>query len=229
MVKLKQITVRMGKMALDVEIERRAFSGELRAIESDGSGKETITGYAALFDVVSEDLGGFKETIRSGAFSEAVEEDDVRALFNHDPNIVLGRNKGAGTLRLKEDLKGLAVEIDPPDTQAARDLILAVKRGDISQMSFAFILRRRTADSLKNTVEPDSWEWLEDGTLMRTINKVMLYDVSLVTFPAYRDTSVAIRSLDRWKSGQMCGEVCRRKLRLLDVEKANHSFILMVP
>jgi HK97 family phage prohead protease len=109
---------------------------ELRA-ESAESEAPHIRGYAALFDTWSEDLGWFREKIQPGAFADTIKEADIRALWNHDPNYVLGRNK-SDTLQLREDEKGLAVDITPPDTQWARDLMTSMKRRDINQMSFAF-------------------------------------------------------------------------------------------
>lgn len=163
-------------------LERRAFKIEGLRIEARAQGKPpVITGHAAVFNQWSEDLGGFREQISKGAFAAAIGRDDVRALINHDPNLVLGRNL-AGTLRLVEDAKGLAIEIDPPDTQAARDLLVSMQRGDITQMSFSF-----------RTVE-DSWDTI-DGKPHRTVKEVQLYDVSPVTFPAYRQTDVGTRSL----------------------------------
>lgn len=156
--------------------EIRSYNFELRA------NKETpeIVGYSAVFDELSEDLGGFREKIRKGAFSETIQGDDVRALFNHDPNYVLGRTTNE-TLFLEEDDKGLKIKITPPDTQWARDLIFSVARGDISQMSFGF----------ETLVD----EWDESGTIpIRTLVKTKLYDVSLVTYPAYPQTSASVRS-----------------------------------
>lgn len=146
----------------------------------------TITGYAAVFDtetVIGGKDWGFREKIAKGAFAEALKISDVRALFNHEEDHVLGRVK-AGTLRLSEDDYGLKVEIDPPDTQDARDLIVKMQRGDIDQMSFAF------------TMEGGVQIWDESGDIpLRVIEKVgELLDVSVVTYPAYPETEAAARS-----------------------------------
>lgn len=154
---------------------------ELRA---DGTGPRRLIGHAAVFNRDAEigpvDDWGWLERIAPGAFRTAIDEDDVRALFNHDPNIVLGRNR-AGTLRMSEDAVGLAVDIQLPDTQAARDVLHLIERGDVSQMSFGFSVRRQM------------WEELEDGKVRRTIQDVRLFDVSPVTFPAFPSTDVAVR------------------------------------
>lgn len=154
---------------------------ELRADILDGESNPKIRGYAAVFDQLSEDLGGFREQIARGAFTRAILEDDVRALFNHDSNYVLGRTKN-GTLSLKEDIHGLRIEINPPDAQWARDLMSSIQRGDIDQMSFAF----QTTN--------DKWEFL-DGVPLRTVQDVKLFDVSPVTYPAYPQTSVSVRDM----------------------------------
>ena len=128
-----------------MEIERRIHTGtgiEVRRANAD-SGVTTLRGYAAKFDTLSEPLFGFREKIAPDAFADVL-ENDVRALFNHDPNHVLGRS-AAGTLRVQQDEVGLLYEVDLPDTQAARDLVTSIKRGDVSQSSFAF------------TVEKDDW------------------------------------------------------------------------
>lgn len=161
------------------------FAVEKRA--DDDAAMPMITGYAAVFEsetVIGGKDWGFREKIARGAFTEAIKNSDVRALFNHDEDLVLGRLK-AGTLRLMEDERGLKVEIDPPDTQDARDLIKKMQRGDIDQMSFAF------------TMEGGSQAWDETGDMpLRTIQKVGdLLDVSVVTYPAYVDTEAAARSL----------------------------------
>lgn len=170
---------------MKTDIERRFTLGEVR-LAAGGEGKTpTIRGYAAVFNQLSEDLGGFREQLATGAFSEALGNSDVRALINHDANLVLGRNK-SGTLTMHEDATGLAVDIVPPDTQAARDLLALMERGDVTQMSFAF------------TVAKEDQTWTREGTgpWLRTIKRVgRLYDVSVVTYPAYPQTSAAARAL----------------------------------
>jgi hypothetical protein len=99
-----------------------------------------IEGHAAVFNQWSEELGvwfPFREKVLPGAFADTIKTDDIRALYNHDVNYVLGRNK-AGTFFLEEDDTGLKVRILPPDTQWAKDLLVSIERGDISQMSFGF-------------------------------------------------------------------------------------------
>ncbi|MBF0358872.1 MAG: HK97 family phage prohead protease [Magnetococcales bacterium] len=173
------------------EIERRAFTVTGMKIETRDGDKKTITGHAAVFNELSQDLGGFREQIAPGAFKEAIGQDDVRALFNHDPNFLLGRNT-SGTLRLKEDDKGLAIEIDPPDTVAARDLITLMERGDVSQMSFGF------------SVRPKGQNWAEgdDGEAIRTLTNLRLFDVSPVVYPAYPQTDVGVRELRTWNESK---------------------------
>lgn len=157
---------------------------ELRAIEGE-NGLRKITGYAAVFNKLSDDLGYFREKIQPGAFKNTIKADDIRALWNHDSNYILGRNR-SGTLSLSEDDHGLKIEIDPPDAQWARDLMTSIERGDVDQMSFGF----RTIT--------DSWQ-LVDGEDIRTLIEVKLFDVSPVTFPAYPDTEVGLRSLEEHK------------------------------
>jgi len=172
--------------------QRCAGVTELRIEAQDGGGLPIIEGHAAVFDSLSQDLGflfPFKERISKGAFKASVERDDIRALWNHDANYVLGRNR-AGTLELKETAKGLLVRIQPPDTTWAKDLTESIKRGDVTQMSFGFV------------VEKEAWS-VENGEDIRTLEQVKLYDVSPVTFPAYLDTDVGVRSAldayDRYK------------------------------
>jgi uncharacterized protein len=163
--------------------ETRNFDFEIR-IESRED-KPVIIGHGAVFNSLSENLGGFREQIDPKAFDEVL-TNDVRALINHNSDKILGRTK-SGTLRLSTDERGLFYEIDPPDTSYARDLIESLRRGDITQSSFAF------------SVEKDSWGEDSEGNYIRTINKVArLYDVSPVTFPAYPDADAAKRSMDEF-------------------------------
>lgn len=173
------------------DMERRAFGFEIRSVDTPEGGQPVLRGVAAVFNATSEDLGGFREMIAPGAFREALAASDVRALFNHDPNMVLGRTK-SGTLRLQETDAGLEFEVDLPDTTYARDLQECMKRGDINQCSFGFSVASGG----------DAWETEDNGkTWLRTIRSVgRLFDVSPVTYPAYPETSCAMRSLEAAKS-----------------------------
>jgi hypothetical protein len=169
-------------------IERRFFCTELRA-ESQGD-ETAIVGYAAKFNTVSHDLGGFREKIAPGAFTRTLRENaDVRCLMNHNPSLIMGRTK-SGTLTLSEDNVGLRFRSVLPDTQAARDLHTLVKRGDIDECSFGF------------TVAANGQNWTEeksrdnsDWYAMRTLTDVDLLDVSAVTYPAYPNTQVGARAM----------------------------------
>ena len=164
------------------EIEKEELRCNLVEIRSTTEGEKLyLTGYAAKFNTMSEDLGGFREKIRMGAFSNAIKNDDVRALFNHDMNYVLGRNT-SGTLKLSEDATGLYFEVEVPNCQWARDLHESVKREDINQCSFAFRVK------LQN--------WSDEGDIVvRELIEVSLVDVSIVTRPAYLDTIAQARSM----------------------------------
>jgi hypothetical protein len=167
------------------QLERRAFTLDKIAI-TRADDKPKIVGHAAVFNTETDIGGYFREKVAPGAFRDAIGRDDVRALFNHDPNFVLGRNK-SGTLRMAEDDVGLAVEIDPPDTQIARDLLVSMERGDISQMSFGFMVRKQ------------QWEEDDKGVVTRTLIEVELFDVSPVTYPAYPTTDVGVRMMQEYK------------------------------
>lgn len=167
-------------------IERRAFGVELRVAKQEGK-PGTLQGHAAVFNTLSQDLGGFREKIAPGAFQGTLDR-DVRALFNHEACLILGRTT-SGTLRLKEDETGLMIENDLPDTTYARDLEESISRGDITQMSFGFRTIR------------DNWENIGGGAI-RTLLEVELVDVSPVTYPAYVETDVAVRAMNAWQAQQ---------------------------
>lgn len=177
-----------------MEIERRLAPGEIEVRFAEGEAKAgtTIRGYAARFNVVSEPIGGrFVERIAPGAFDDVL-GNDVRALINHDPSLILGRST-AGTLRLSVDGQGLAYEVDLPDTAYARDLATSIGRGDINQSSFGFSL----------DLDGEEWSRADGGMKVRTIVRVKrLYDVSPVTYPAYQEASVALRSLERLEDSE---------------------------
>ena len=172
-------------------IERRFTAGKVE-IRAGADGKsQTIRGYAAVFESPSENLGGFIEVIAKGAFDDVL-KDDVRALFNHDANLILGRTK-SGTCTIGVDDTGLFYEITPADTQTARDLMVSLKRGDVDQSSFAFAVKREGQDWKDHPDNP--------AMMIRTIKKVAkLYDVSPVTYPAYPDTEACARSLQEGKA-----------------------------
>jgi HK97 family phage prohead protease len=199
-----------------MDIERRFITAgriELRktAPTADAPALVTIQGYGAVFNCLSDNLGGFREQIAPGAF-DGVLGDDVRCFFNHESDLILGRSV-AGTLRLSVDDTGLAYECDLPDTQAARDLAVSMARGDVTQSSFAF----------RCAAGGDTWDENDDGVIIRTLTKIgRLYDVSPVSIPAYPDATSAVRSLSAWQSTrkaapdalQRAADARRRKLVL---------------
>lgn len=195
-------------MPKEIKEIRVLKTAELRIVRKDDDSLPKIEGYAAVFNKDSEDMG-FIERIAPGAFKKALKISDVRALFNHDSNIILGRTT-AGTLELKEDKNGLFMSVTPPDTQLIRDMVLSpIERGDITQQSFGF------------TVKADEWKNLDDDkeTPVRTITEIReLFDVSPVTYPAYPDTAVALRSLDKIKEDAETGAK-DLATRALDKEK----------
>jgi len=194
--------------SVDLNIERRycPFT-EVRIIAEEGK-SPVLRGHAAVFNTSSVDLGGFREIIMPNAFRSALSNSDPRCLFNHDPNLILGR-KSANTLRVDEDARGLPFECDMPGTSYSNDLRISMDRGDIKECSFGFSVRK----------DGDKWEKDSTGYWTRTINEdgiEKLYDVSPVTYPAYPDTSCAMRSLDKIKAEEIptFDEMAIRKLRL---------------
>lgn len=156
---------------------------EVRARKGD-TGGVVVEGHAAVFNRLSRNLGGFVEQLDAKAFDRSLGDNpDVRALINHDSSALLGRTR-SGTLRLSKDSLGLAYEIDMPDRQDARDLLVSMERGDITHSSFAFFVMRNG----------DEWSETEEGTLLRTLTAVSIHngDVSPVTYPAYEDTDSGV-------------------------------------
>lgn len=187
-------------------IETRAVTGlEVRA---EGEDEITIAGRGIPYGDWSEDLGGFRERFAVGAFRTSLADDDIRALFNHDSNLVLGR-RGNGTLRLEERGDGVHYEVDinREDSQAMA-AVARVRRGDISANSFGFFVERG-----------DDEEWEErDGMFWRTINRARLRELGPQTFPAYPSSDVSVRTLQRahdWLKRQgRSVELVRREIRL---------------
>lgn len=154
--------------------------GDLRAVSN---GK--LTGYAAVFGKLSQDLGGFVEQIRAGAFAKSLTGGEpIRALYEHDNHKLLGSTR-SGTLKLSEDSKGLRFELELPATTYAQDLGVLVERGDIAGCSFGFIC----------PTGGDAWE-MRDGQLTRDLIDVRLSEITITSNPAYADTSVAVRSME---------------------------------
>ena len=173
----KKTVNEMEEKQLPMEMERRTYKLELRAMPEG----RTVEGYAAIFNA-STDLGGYDEEIADGAFDGA-DDTDVVALFNHDPNFPLARTSN-GTLELEVDGKGLRYRFEAPDTTFGNDLLKMIRSGIISQSSFAFTIRK------------DTWMNENGKKPKRRIDQVdVLYDVSPVTYPAYKQTSVTARAL----------------------------------
>jgi HK97 family phage prohead protease len=170
-------------------LECRAWA-ECRAEASDNGRK--IRGYGIVFNALSQDLGGFREIIAPEAVDRTLSEGlDVRALVDHDSGKVIGRTR-SGTLRLRKDSRGLHIEVEPDEEISyARDIMRAVARGDVSGMSFGF----RALD--------DDWNY-DEKTPVRTVTDMTVSEVSIVTFPAYRQTDVQVaqRSLQQFQAAQ---------------------------
>lgn len=164
------------------DLEKRVYTGDLEIREAHDGEPATISGYAAVFNSYSRDLGGFREIVEPGAFRETLASNpDVRAALEHGNGLyTLGRTTN-GTLLLKEDDRGLWYEVSLPDTQAARDTLALIKRGDINQSSFKF------------RVKDDTWQRDADGYPLRRLRAIDLQDgdVSPVSTPAYTATSVS--------------------------------------
>jgi uncharacterized protein len=153
---------------------------EVRTVE--GSQSPLISGYAAVYNSESQDLGGFVEILSPGCFTKTLQENrTIKCLWNHDSNYVLGSVKN-NTLTLKDTERGLYFECTPPETQYAKDFTESIKRGDVDNCSFMF------------QVIKDKWT-MEDGKRIRYVNEAVLYEISTVAMPAYTATTVSARDL----------------------------------
>ncbi len=172
----------------DIEVRSLPMShAQLRVTRAKGESPKII-GYSAVFNSLSENLGGFREKIDPSAFDKVLKECDCRALVNHDANLLMGRST-SGTLKLSKDETGLKMEIEPPDSEMARHYLAAIERGDMTGASFSFTVEHP---------DGDDWDEDEEGRVIRTVKAVRdLFDVGPVTYPAYLDTTVASRSLSR--------------------------------
>ena len=168
----------------DAEVRKSSVVKEQREFRMENAEYEgkTVRGYAAVYNSDSEWMGGFYEQIATGAFDDVL-DNDVRAYFNHDENLLLGR-VSSGTLRIGTDKRGLYYEVDLPNTTYANDLVELMKRGDVNQSSFAFL------------IDQERWEQ-RDGKTYRIIEKVSrLLDVSPVAQPAYPDATSELKTRD---------------------------------
>lgn len=161
-----------------MEVIKRTFNVEYKANENEN---RRVEGHASVFNIPSRSGGWFEEVIEEGAFDEALQVSDVRALFNHDPNHLLART--GSTLELIQDEKGLRYSFDMPKSRD--DLIESMDRGDLNQSSFAFTIAENG----------DEWEERSGDIPLRRIKKVdRLFDVSLVTYPFYTEAGASLRS-----------------------------------
>lgn len=177
----------------DLDIEFRTFAGQEMRATMKPDGKPCIEGYATVFDQYSADLGGFVEIIEPGFFDDVL-DNDVRSLLNHDPNFVLGRTANK-TLEISQDQTGLyqctyPPVVEPDVVRWAADLMISIKRGDITQQSFAFQLKRTYRG---DAVDGDEWFVAGDLIVRRLLKGGCraLLDVSPVTYPAYPQTNVS--------------------------------------
>lgn len=187
---------------------------EIRSLEEVRTSEETdmvVSGYALKWDTWSEDLGGFTETIDKEALKDT-DLSDVRCYFNHDSSMVLGRTS-SGTLELELDGTGLYFRCQLPDTSYGRDLFQSIKRSDINQCSFGFIIDE----------DGDDFNKRDDGMYERIIRKIKsLWEISIVSMPAYSDTSVAVaqRSIEKLEQEELdkVKEAEQREIELLKLK-----------
>ncbi|MEN7549311.1 HK97 family phage prohead protease [Rapidithrix thailandica] len=193
------------------EFETRVFQESIQ-VEKRDDGPAKISGYAAVFEELSQPLGGFREIIEPGAFDEA-DMEDVVCVKNHNVNFLLARTR-SNTLSLSLDKRGFRYEFENPGNSAGNDLIIEIERGDIYGSSFMF----RVAD--------DRWEEDKEGRIIRYVKKIsVVRDVGPVVFPAYQQTEVTLRSLDAFKKQKQHpeeaykreAEARQRRLRLLQI------------
>lgn len=174
-------------------------AGAPAKIETDGETVK-VTGYAAVFNQQADIAGLFREQIAPGAFRNAVKRDDVVFLINHE-GLPLARTR-SGTLKLSEDEHGLKIEteldLSDPDVNS---IVPKMKRGDLDKMSFGFI--------------PVKQEWDESGDMpLRTIVEASLFDVSIVTNPAYDGTEIGLRSLQAYREQQLSAAPIAARMRM---------------
>ncbi len=165
-----------------MSIEKRFLQSTITA-DAGGKSGRLVSGYASVYNKVSKDLGGFKEVLAPGAFDEALKNgsSDIIANINHKEDLILARY--GKNLKLESNPVGLFFEFEVPKTTYGNDLIENIRSGNISQCSFAF------------SVESEKWGAIDDNMPLRKISKVKeIFDIAIVTIPAYDDTSLKLRS-----------------------------------
>ena len=192
-------SVLCSQQSLEVRMAEREIRALSQPVEvrADDNGVIRVAGYAAIFGEETNIAGMFTETIERGAFKSAIERgDDVVFLINHE-GLPLARTR-SGTLKLSEDERGLYMETElDPDDPDVRSIVPKMKRGDLDKMSFAFL--------------PTQQSWDENGAIpKRTIQDVELFDVAIVTTPAYAGTEIGLRSLEAHRAGQVKSQAARR-------------------
>ena len=181
--KIKELLERAGVDGMEIRTMSIPAEVELKEDGMPGS----IIGYPIVYNKDSEDMWGFTERIAKGAAKKALKRSDIRALKNHDPSLIFGRQ--GVNLKLKEDEKGLRYEASPIDTRNFREVAEEVRLELLTGQSFGF------------TIKSDEWTDLDTDKPIRTITEIdQIYDVGPVTYPAYQDTSVALRSLEMAKT-----------------------------
>lgn len=178
-----------GVSKMHEQLEIRSFNAEIRSADVQDN-QMVVEGYALKFNSLSQSFGNWREVIDPHALDNC-DMSDVRCLVNHDTTLVLGRNT-SGTLELNVDDVGLYFRCVLPDTSYAKDLFEVIKRGDVNQMSFGFFLAPN-GDTFSKDPE-------NSGMFIRTLKEIeKIYEVSIVTIPAYEETNVEIaqRSIEK--------------------------------
>lgn len=168
---------------MDEKLEQRTFTLSNIEVRAEGD-NVTVTGDVVMFEQLSVPLWGFREKVRKGAFEKSLRKSVVKALWNHNSDLVLGSTKNR-TLRLWEDDMALRFELDLPNTTWGRDAAESIRRGDVDGVSFGFEVVR------------DEWDYDDPSDVIRTLIEVNLYEISPTPFPAYPDSSVDVRSAKR--------------------------------
>lgn len=197
------------------KLERRFVAAqEIAPPATTDEGEVPLRGHALTWGEIAEPWPGLRESFEAGAFAEFLAGDpDVFACYQHDTTQLLGRTS-SGTFRLSEDERGLAYELDLPDTTLGRDVRKLVERGDLRGVSICF------------HAEEEAFEELPEGALRRTIHRASLYEISIVTDPAYRNSTAGFRSAqealqeirDKAQAAQRAATQRRLKARLALIE-----------